>query len=475
MTRAFLLLLCAVVSVAAPKPALKNSIDRVIARTPSLQSSFIGIHIVRLADGRTLYSRNPDHLFTPASNVKLFTAALALARLGPDYRFRTTVESDPNGDLILVGRGDPSLSARVYPYAKDAPESDPLQAIDALADQVVANGVRRVNGDVIGDDRRYVWRPYPEGWSAGDEAWGYGAPVSALMVNDNEFTLSIEAGAEDGDPARITSAPREPLVIMNRVRTTAGAENSIRVERGRGELRIWGALKPGDSDSETLAVGDPALFAATALRDALERRGVVIEGVAVARHRYRDEVSDPETARPAHEVALRMSPPLIELLKVTEKISQNLHAEIFLREVAAVTRAEDGLTEMRAFVEQIGIDEKDIHLVDGSGLSRDNLVTPQAVTRLLTYMYHSAHRNRWMDLLPIGGVDGTLEKRFQRHPEAAAIHAKTGSLSHVRALSGYAVSKRYGMIAFSMLINNHAASALDLGHFLDTIGLKLLD
>jgi serine-type D-Ala-D-Ala carboxypeptidase/endopeptidase (penicillin-binding protein 4) len=451
---------------------LKSGIDRAIARTPSLKSSFIGIHIVRLADGRTLYSRNQDHLFTPASNVKLFTAALALARLGPDYRFRTTVESESNGDLILVGRGDPSLSARAYPYVKDAPESDPLQAIETLADQVVANGVRRVTGDVIGDDRRYAWLPHPGGWSAGDEAWGYGAPVSALIVNDNQFTLSIEAGAEDGDPARITSAPREPLVIVNRVRTTTGAENSIRVERGRGELRIWGALKPGDSDSETLAVGDPALFAATALRDALERRGVVIEGTTAARHRYRDEIWDPETARPAHELALRMSPPLIELLKVTEKVSQNLHAEVFLREVAAVTRAEDGLS---AFIKEIGIDEKQIHLVDGSGLSRDNLVTPQAVTRLLTYMYNSPQRDAWIGLLPIGGVDGTLEKRFEHHPQAAAIHAKTGTLSHVRALSGYAVSKRYGTIAFSMLINNHTAGALDLGHFLDTIGLKLLD
>jgi D-alanyl-D-alanine carboxypeptidase/D-alanyl-D-alanine-endopeptidase (penicillin-binding protein 4) len=489
---------------AAPKAPhdLKSRIDAAIARSTQMESAFIGIRVVSLADGGVLYERNQDHLFAPASNTKLFTTALALTTLGSRYRFTTSVIATQPldaagrlaGDLIFAGGGDPSLSPRHYPYEKPVDEPRPkpfdtIAAIEEFAGQLVAHGLKSVEGDVVGDDRRYLWQPYPDGWSENDPTWEYGAPVSALIVNDNAFTLSIRSGDQPGDLARIQTSPSLNLfAIDNRVNTIAQGERRIHVQRGAGshELQIWGEIPVSDRGmQDALAVDDPAVFAAAMLRDALIRRGVAFRGGAVARHRHVDEVADrkqaaaPPTPAAGVELARRTSPPLIELLQVVDKVSQNLHAEVMLREVGAVKRnigsSDAGQEEMKAFLSKAGIGDKEFHIVDGSGLSRLTLVTPAAITGLLVHMYRSPHRDEWMALLPIAGVDGTLNRRFEGHPEARRIQAKTGSLSHVRAMSGYADSKTHGPLAFSILVNDSLATSRDLSRFLDTIGLKLIE
>ncbi len=474
----------------APSP-LKEKLDAVLANSPKLASAFVGISIVSLPDGRPLYERDAKNLFAPASNTKLFTTALALTTLGPQYQFATSVLADAPvdesgrvaGDLIFVGGGDPTMSSRHYPYAKPAgshePPSDVIPAIEQLADQVVAKGVRRIDGAIVGDDRRYVWEPYPDGWSADDPTWEYGAAVSALVVNDNSFALSVKPGDAPGHLARFSVAPAlEAFVIDNRVVTTAGGERKISIHRAVGshELFISGTIPVKDDGKvELLAAGDPALFAARMLRDALTRRGVSIRGDAVARHRRADE-SVPTWA--GVELAHRTSPPLAEVLQTIDKVSQNLHAEIMLREVGTVRRgqgsSEGGQAEMKTFLAQAGISADEFHLVDGSGLSRLTLVAPAAVTKLLAHMYRSRYRQEWISFLPIGGVDGTLRSRWEGHPEAARIQAKTGSLSHVRALSGYAESA-HGRLAFSFIVNDSLADPPAISQFLDTMGLKLLE
>ena len=484
------LLLCCCV-FAKTRPPLKAKIDEAIANASDIDRAFFGLRIVSLADGRVLYERNSNKLFAPASNTKLFTTALALMTLGPDYRFTTSVLAD-GGDLVLVGGGDPSLSPRRYPYEKPAPHARPapfetIAAIEDLADQVVAKGVRQVRGDIVGDDRRYLWEPYPDGWAEGDTTWEYGAPVSALIVNDNAVALFIRPGAAPGDAAGLRISPGvEPFVIDNGVLTAAGGERKITISRrtGSSELNVWGRIAMDDPGAvELVAVNDPAVFAARMLADALVRRGVAIRGHAVARHEFPDDVADRKRAEAlprvdGTELARRSSPPLIELLQVVDKVSQNLHAEAMLREVGAVRRnigsADAGQEEMKAFLAQAGIEDSEYHLVDGSGLSRLTLVTPQAITKLLVYMYRSRYRDQWVSLLPVGGVDGTLRPRFEGHPEAARIQAKTGSLSHVRALSGYAESPEHGELAFSMVINNALSDSQTLSRFMDNIGLKLL-
>jgi D-alanyl-D-alanine carboxypeptidase/D-alanyl-D-alanine-endopeptidase (penicillin-binding protein 4) len=473
---------------AARRPApLPVELDRTIARAKDFSSAFLGMKVVRLSDGKILYQRNENRLFIPASNTKLFTTALALKRLGPDYRFVTSIfASQPvdangtlHGDLVLIGRGDPTLSARPYPYAKEWTDEESVPAIAQMADQLVAGGLRAIQGDVVGDDTRYPWHPYPAGWGMDDGTYEYGAPVSALVVHDNMFNLTVEAGAAEGEFAQVYVQPRfEFSSVDNMVRTVAGDENKVHIEGRPGipEIRLWGTLGVGKRDVTPLAISDPAQFAAAVLREELTRRGVAARGNAVARHRLREDSVPPDAS--GIELVRRVSPPLSQLLQVVDKVSENMHAEVMLREVGAVRRnqgtGEAGLAEMRDFLTEIGIADDQYRLMDGSGMSRTTLVSPQAITKLLAFMYSSPDREQWMGLLPVGGEDGTLRKRFKGHSEASAIHAKTGSLGSVRALSGYVDSKRYGMLAFSVLLNNYLAKDAEVALFIDTIGLKLV-
>ena len=261
---------------------------------------FAGIHVVDLASGKTLYRRNDDRLFLPASNLKLFTTALALDRLGPDYRFITRLVREPSGDLLPVGSGDPSLPAACF-VSERCPSGPPLQAIEDLAEQAVANGVHRIDGDIAGDDRLYPWDPYPPSWTQDDALRDYGAPVSALTVSDNVVTISIAPGLRAGDPASLSLQPAlEYFTRDNRVLTgTRGGETSLRVRRipGSRQWLLTGSVPVGHAAvPEIIPIDDPALYAASALYDALLRRGVVIRGRPVARHRSLAEGYDSPAA-----------------------------------------------------------------------------------------------------------------------------------------------------------------------------------
>ncbi len=438
-----------------------------------------------------LYARNSERLFVPASNMKLFTTSLALAKLGPDYRLTTQIAAqvliDPEGtlpgNLELVGGGDPSLSGREYPYRNHAAPGAvyTFSAIEELADQLIARGLKRIDGNVVGDDTRYVWEPQPGPWSSDSATREYGAPVSALILDDNSFSLTLRPAVHAGGLARITLAPLfENFVIDNRVITTERGERKIEFYRSASgrELHIWGTIPKGDAGyTQELAIGDPALYAAEVLRDALLRRGVTIRGEAAATHRLPDEstVTRPE---PKIVIAEHRSPPLIDLLQVVDKVSQNLHAEMLLREVAVAAgrtgSREAGLKEMDDFLAGIGVSKADHQFTDGSGLSRATLVTPAAITKLLAYMNQSKYREQWLALLPVGGEDGTLSARFAEHPEARAIHAKTGTLDHVRALSGYADTATHGRVAFSIVVNNFEEPGAPVTKIIDQLALALL-
>jgi D-alanyl-D-alanine carboxypeptidase/D-alanyl-D-alanine-endopeptidase (penicillin-binding protein 4) len=473
-------------------PSLREGIDAILESSPAARRAFWGIQVVSLKTGDILYERGQERFFTPASNTKLFSTALALIRLGPDHRFQTVVgadrELDPSGrlagDLLFVGGGDPMLSAREVPYRKGPVTGNPLRAIEELAEQLAARGLRRIDGDLIGDDTAYVWEPCAEGWGQEDVLWEYGAPVSALTVNDNSIRLTLRPGKLAGEPTRVfLSPPFEYYSIDNRVVTTSGGEPNLHVERrpGSRELRLWGTIPAGfRGKSYLLAVDDPALYAAATLADALTRRGVVITGRALARHRFPDEVPDlknsqsPVHAVPKVELVRRTSPPLVEILRIINKVSQNLHIELVLRETARMRRnvgsREAGMEELKAFLGEVGISEREYELEDGSGLSRKNLVTPAAVVKLLHYMYKSEYRDAWLGLLPVGGEDGTLSWRFGGNPNARRLRAKTGTLGHVSALSGYAETRSGNLLAFSILVNNYNAPASVILRLIDKIG-----
>jgi serine-type D-Ala-D-Ala carboxypeptidase/endopeptidase (penicillin-binding protein 4) len=294
------------------------------------------------------------------------------------------------------------------------------------------------------------------------------------------IAFTIAPGDKAGDLAALSlSPPLEYFEIDNRIATVTGkGEAQIHLSRSPGsrQLLLWGTIPvAGAGVREQIAVDDPALYAARALYDALTRRGVVVLGHPVARHRAAEDAYQAPTGA---VLAARLSPPLTELLQVTAKVSQNLHAELLLREVGrqgghSATR-ENGLAAMNAFLVDAGGSPADSRLDDGSGLSRNAEVTPKLVTQLLSYMFHSPLREDWIPMLPVGGEDGTLSRRLCCGTEARAIHAKTGTLARAIALSGYADSKTRGWLAFSILVNDFAAPAADVQAWIDKIALTLV-
>jgi D-alanyl-D-alanine carboxypeptidase/D-alanyl-D-alanine-endopeptidase (penicillin-binding protein 4) len=477
-----------ILPVLASSATLQARLNALLAN-PRLSGATWGLQVADLSTGRVVYQRNPARFLTPASNTKLFSTALALTRLGPDYRFQTVVRAasaiDPSGvlpcDLELIGGGDPSLSGRVLPYEPGAANGDPLAAIESLADEIAERGVRRIAGNIVGDDTAYFWEPYPDGWTIDDAIWDYGTPVSALVVNDNSITLKLTPGHQPGDPAGVElSPPGEHFVIQNRVETVASGPRDIKIDLlpNSRELHLWGTLPLADRVfTQSLSAGDPALFAAEVFYEALVRRGITILGRTVARHR---RLYEPPPVLGGVELARRTSPPLRELLKVINKDSQNQHAEILLREVALVKvgtgSTKTGLEEMDAFLKEAGVTADEYRFSDGSGLSRQNRLTPSALVKLLVYMDRTPHRDVWIDSLPVGGFDGTLRLRFQQNAAARSaarrLQAKTGSLGHARSLSGYATSKTRGRLAFAIMVNNFR-DASEIRDVVDRIGVLL--
>jgi D-alanyl-D-alanine carboxypeptidase/D-alanyl-D-alanine-endopeptidase (penicillin-binding protein 4) len=485
---------------------LTDKINALLAQ-PEATRAFWGIEIFSLSHGRPLYEQNSDKLFAPASNKKLFTTAIALALLGADYRYRTTVETSGtidqqghlHGDLKLVGHGDPNLSGRVLPYLlKTERTTPPLLVLEQLADQVAQKGVREIDGDVIGDDSYFAFERYPDGWAQDDLLWDYGAGVSALTVNDNVVFLTILPGAVVGDKARMQFDPDFPYYEVNNLVTTTAAASGprkISIDRQPGSriLTIWGTVPMDDSGhNDALAIEDPADFAAIAFQTLLERRGIAIKGKERTAHAYLSSLPSPPPpvieATAAKSDAVAISPgggteiaslkpvtsdvpklvlashesgPLVDDLQVINKVSQNLHAEIALRTVGrekgTAPTLDAALEVEKNFLAQAGVAKEEFAFFDGSGLSRQSLVTPRAVVKLLQFA--DAHTPGWgtdfRRTLPVAGVDGSLADRFKGTAAQGRVQAKTGSYSHVNALSGYAETLSGERVAFSILCNNH--------------------
>jgi D-alanyl-D-alanine carboxypeptidase/D-alanyl-D-alanine-endopeptidase (penicillin-binding protein 4) len=466
------------------------------------QKAFWGILVADRDTGKTLYQLNADKFFAPASNAKLFTTSLALATLGPDYRYRTTLESDsplsPDGrlagDLILVGRGDPDLSNRMFPFdQKTERDGVPEKVIAELADAAVAKGLKEVNGDIVADDTYYPYDPYPAGWVVGDLFFSFGAPISAIDYNDNIVGVDVVPGVQAGDPATLTAQPAAARDGFEAQITTsaAGTKPDLAVVREPGPnfILLRGSVPAGGAAVHVeLAMTQPAETAGRSLKDLLEARGVIVRGTVRALHSPPPVVDasgmpgppdvppDPPPNRTV--LAEHLSPPLLESIRLTNKISQNLHAEMFLREVGrqkygtASTAA--GLFVERNFLQAIGIADGDVVLTDGSGLSPQDLVTPQAVVTLLLYAKTQPWGADFVSTLPIAGVDGTLQNRFTSGPATGLIHAKTGSIANVRAISGYATSLRGESLVFCIFGNNNPQHGGDATLAIDTIAAAMV-
>jgi D-alanyl-D-alanine carboxypeptidase/D-alanyl-D-alanine-endopeptidase (penicillin-binding protein 4) len=470
-----------------------------IARQPALEPGIFAVKIVSLDTDDVIFEQYANKFVRPASNMKLYTVAAALDRLTPDYHFITSVyakekpdKGTVKGDLIIYGRGDPSIAARFN-------NGDYFKGINDLAERIVAAEVKRVKGDLVGDESYFNGAPVGSGWEWDDLTWAYGAQVSALSVNDNAIDLNVKPGDRVGAPVTLTTGPplSSFMTISNRATTSPrGSKSNLQIYRGLGAntLELSGTVPLGDNGwSGSVAIPDPALAFVTMLRDALVKRGVKIDGrTRTANSRSGASIVPHVSERfpgvsdliPLFEVARLPSPPFSVIAAQTLKPSQNQYTELILRtlgrkQVEALsdgrTRDDEelGLEVVKTFLRQAGVGDSEVALNDGSGLSRNDLISANTTVQLLTFMSKHKYFAQFRDALPIAGVDGTLRTRMRGTPAEGNLRAKTGSLSSVASMSGYVTTAAGENLVFSMMLNNYPDAGALRRDSIDAIGILL--
>lgn len=482
---------------ATPTPApaqtlteLQNAIRERLQR-PELRRGQVGVKIASLNSGKVIFEENAEKYFMPASNMKNFTVATGIERLTPDFRFVTSVYSAAppdasgtiKGNLRIFGRGDVSISTAFFPL--DDSDNDPTtgkidpnkvyyKGIDRLVDKIVTAGVKRIEGDLVGDDSYFTGDALPGTWEWDDLQWYYGAEVSALPLNDNAVDLTVKPGAA-GSSCAVALSPANPVVrVINQCMTSAANTlRTLRIEKklNQNVVEITGSLPVGNNGfNGSITVTRPAELFIVLLRQRLEQKGIAITGQTRT-------IAARTTVQPTEslEIAKLESPPLSLIAAKTMKPSQNMYTETILRTIGEQFRrapitgpngttnnetpstadsAEIGFAQVKRFLTQIGIPEDGIIQHDGSGLSRHDLITPSAVVRLYTYMAkESKYSQVWRDALSIAGVDGTLKNRFVGTRAALNVRGKTGTIDQVSALSGYVTTAGGEQLVFSFVVN----------------------
>lgn len=454
---AFLALLCALPIQAS---SLAERIDGQLQQ-PRFAGASWGIKVVALDDGHTVYEHDAGRLLLPASTAKLYTAAFALDRLGADGRTHTDVVAAGevsrgrlHGALVLRGRGDPTLMGTDW--------------ADTLANQVVARGIRRIDGGIVGDDTAFTGPPHGSGWEVDDLQAYFGASTAALDIDENTMVADISAQGVRVTPAdaaiALAGQPADTLQVYR--------------EPGSATVHILGGVAQGAPARRlALSIPDPALTAARRLQAALERQGVRVDGEARS---LRWPVPPPS----GDVVATLPSPTIADILRTGLKRSQNLYLQsVFLLTGLAATeqtapRAEDRAAQaLSSWLEGHGIAPTETMLVEGTGLSRHDLTTAASLVRILALMDASPQAALWRGLLPVAGVDGTLANRMRDTAAAGNVQAKTGSMSFVNALAGYVTTKSGQRLAFAIVLNNYRApaGALPVSAEVDAVAVMLAE
>jgi D-alanyl-D-alanine carboxypeptidase/D-alanyl-D-alanine-endopeptidase (penicillin-binding protein 4) len=430
--------------------------------------------VVATEDGREIVAISPDARFIPASNTKMFTTAAAYAALRdldrPDDSLGTAVRLEAVGkrahDVVLEGRGDARLSSAADCVA---------DCLARLADAVAAR-VRTVR-DVVGDDRLYPDERWSPGMSWNNIPTRSGTGISALSLDDNELPVRVTPSAAGQAPA-VEMMPY--YRVDNRALTVTGGSTELGFDRMPGSdlVHLTGTIAAGSGAALLrLGIDDPAHYAAWRLKMLLEARGVKVTGTVATRHRRLAPSDDPALrkgslparAPEAEPLARLVPPPLAEDIKIVNKVSQNLHAELLLRRVGRVAGTgsiADGVAAVRAMLDGAGVPRSGYDFSDGSGMSTYNRVAPRAAIRFLRWVEAQPWGAAWRETLPIGGVDGTLAARFRGTPLEGKIFAKTGGLNATSALSGWLVARSGRTLVFSAFANDipgdaPATAALD--------------
>ncbi len=447
---------------------LQTKIDSLLA-TPLFKQTQVGLKIFSLNKNRVLYARNSSLLLNPASNMKLLTTALALKTLGPNFRFRTLLLADStavrdsviDGNLFLKGGADPDLVAEDF---------------QDLVDQLKFRGIREIRGDLIADDTFLDSLPRGNGWMWDDDPDDYAAHLSALSLNDNCVEVFARPGKQVLDSVLVWIVPNTRYVRVDNKGITGDStqRQSLKISR------LWMTCENTITIRDTLPISvpqydvhinieNPSLYAATVFSEMLKKNAIRFSG-----NIYRGQAPDfPET------LAVHRSHPLRAVVENTNKISDNLSAELLLKTVGAVCcgqpgTAQKGILALKNFLQEAGIDSFSYYVTDGSGVSRYDVITANLLVTLLTTMYRDfSVQSEYLASLPIAGVDGTIQNRMKNTPAQGKLRAKTGSLRGVSSLSGYVPTSDGDVLAFSILMQNFVGSAAPYRAAQDSIGVWL--
>lgn len=444
------------VSAMTGNQSLTHQLNQVIMKDPALQGAIAGISVRSAANGEILYDYQGDVRLRPASNMKLLTAAAALKVLGENYTFSTEVQTDAKkiektiqGNLYLKGNGDPTL-------LKDD--------IENLAMAMERIGVKKIKGNLVADDSRYDHVRYSLDMPWSDETAYYGAQISALTVSPTKdydsgsIKIKVKPGTKIGEKAKITVTPKSNYVkIINHAVTVAKDDKKkIKIERmhSKNTVTIEGTLPLNTKETKTwIGVWEPTLFAATLFRQALAERGITVTG----------KLKTGTVPEQAKLLTKHQSMPLSELLVPFMKLSNNVHAEILIKEMGKLKKGEGswdkGLTVMKSEVAKLGVNPNIMVIRDGSGISHVDSIPANQLSKLL----FSVQKEKWfpvyLNSLPVAGnsekmVGGSLRKRLTDPSMAGRVKAKTGTISTVTSLSGYVNTKSGQILIFSILLNN---------------------
>ena len=457
-------------------PEFWNQMDDIF-NDPSFSNASWGVLIQSLETGEYFYKRNEDKLLMPASCLKLFTTSAALVLLGPEYRFTTNIYkrgsidgSILKGDIIVQGRGDPTISGRFS-------GGDILRTYNLWADSLLNLGIDEIDGNIVGDDNEFDDKGLGEGWAWDDESYWFSAQTDAISFNDNCVDLSVSVN-KDKKEARISTNPNTKyVVIVNEVSVVpkdSVTDVDVYRERGTNIITVSGTIKENSDTVRTFCtVNNPTQYAMVVLKDVLDRKGIKVTGFPVDVK----DMTKPLDYKKVELLFTSYSVPLREIVKVVNKTSHNFYAEQILKTIGLEEEhfgsAEKGIeTEMEIF-KDMGINTDALNIVDGSGLSRMDLVTPRHFISLLSYMFKSKYFVPFYNSLPIAGVDGTLLKRMKNTRAEERVRAKTGYLTAVRSLCGYAFTGDNEPVAFSIICNNFNVPVKLAENIQDLVCLRL--
>lgn len=458
----------------AAKVKLLSKIDSLF-NEDMFANAFWGAKIISASDGEVLYQKNADKLFMPASNEKIITTAAALRILGPEFRFLSKMDYSGKisngiltGDLFLYSNGDPTLYTRFF--------DTPMHLFKIYAEALADLGIRRINGNIVGDDTAFENEHLGYGWAYDGLPYWYSAPYGALQVNENYVDIKVTAGEKAGDPVLLfPNVKSEYFNIVNNLETVDSVLSRFDYIKSQcdNDIVFSGEIKSGSKTFEVSpTVNDPTLFYITLFKEALSEQGITIHGGVFDIEDY----SSPDSRK---NILLYESPPLREIAKGLMKRSQNLYAETLARVTAWYRTGLGSMSAAREIISEnlsdFGLEKGSYRYMDGSGLSRYNYVSPSHLVKILKGMYDSELKEVWFDIQPLAGVDGTLRRRMKNTSAEGNVRAKTGTISNVRGLSGYVTDKDGKDYIFSFLVNAHLRSGSDTETITDSVCELLAD